>query len=899
MLRTHWIRDAASAKAYYRASDANRATEGEWFGKGAEMLGLSGIADYQDFCNLCDNINPLTGERLKPLDRAEQRIALDLNFNAVKEVSIARELAGPGNLGDDDVQWAHRDAVTYALQFAEADMRTRVRVGGRDDTRQTGNMIAFLVTHRDTRVSGEDNLPDMSLHDHAVCFNATYDHEEDRFKAADMAEIKRNAPFYEAIYHNRLASNLKSLGYGIERKGKAFAVAGIGQELVDKFSRRAAYIDEVATKLGITRPGTRSKLGATTRLGKTHVEQDDLTAYWAGRLTRGEKEQLTSLKGRPSHACSEPDAVAHAIGHHFERQAVVDAKRLYETAIRRGIGCVTVEGVQEEAERQGVIVKGTEATTRQVLAQERRIIRYAREWRGTCRALGGEGRLPAGPAPRGSNPIAEASGQPDPATLSAEQQAAIRHVWTSTDRIVLVRGGAGTGKTTMMQAAIAGIDRPVVVLAPSADASRNTLRKEGFGTADTVSRFLVDERFQSEARNGVIWVDEAATLSMRQADELFAAAAHLNARVVLQGDDRQHAAVERSGLFTALRDFAGLPVAELQDIRRQRGSYRDAVTAIAQGDVLGGYDVLDGLGWVHRTADDTALVDDYLSGVSGPNKKDVLIVTPTHSHGEKIAARIRERLKEADLLGTEERLFPRLKATGWTDAEKSDPHRYEGSEIIQLLQNAGGFTKGRRIRPADLTKKVDGRHLAVYTVEELPLAIGDKIRVTAGGKTKDLKHRLDNGYTGIVAGFNKDGDIVLQNDWVIDKAFGHIAHDYVSTSHKAQGRTVDRVLIALNAESVPAINSQAFYVASSRGRESARIFTDLPPEELRDAIQRSDPRRIATDLMGERKAPDRRKARTKAAAFVQRVKDAYRALRQRAAAAMNPRPMEREPDYAR
>ena len=35
---------------------------------------------------------------------------------------------------------------------------------------------------------------------------------------------------------------------------------------------------------------------------------------------------------------------------------------------------------------------------------------------------------------------------------------------------------AGTGKTTAMKTAIAGIDRPVVVLAPSADASRGVLR---------------------------------------------------------------------------------------------------------------------------------------------------------------------------------------------------------------------------------------------------------------------------------------------------------------------------------------------------------------------------------------------------------------------------------------
>jgi ATP-dependent exoDNAse (exonuclease V) alpha subunit len=120
----------------------------------------------------------------------------------------------------------------------------------------------------------------------------------------------------------------------------------------------------------------------------------------------------------------------------------------------------------------------------------------------------------------------------------------------------------------MMRQAVAGIERPVVVLAPSADASRKTLRAEGFEDADTVARFLIDEKFQQGVRDGVIWVDEAGLLGIRQLAQVFDKAKELNARVILQGDRKQHGSVERGAALRVLEEFAGLPVSQLKEIRR-------------------------------------------------------------------------------------------------------------------------------------------------------------------------------------------------------------------------------------------------------------------------------------------------------------------------------------------
>jgi len=117
----------------------------------------------------------------------------------------------------------------------------------------------------------------------------------------------------------------------------------------------------------------------------------------------------------------------------------------------------------------------------------------------------------------------------------------------------------------------------------------------------------------------------------------------------------------------------------------------------------------------------------------------------------------------------------------------------------------------------------------------------------AGGKTKDGKHRLSNGSLLTVEGFNSRGDIVVDHGWVIARDFGHISHGYVVTSHASQGVTVDKVFIGVSSQSFPATGQRTAYVAVTRGREQAQIFTD-DRKELLKAVSRPDDPLSATQL---------------------------------------------------
>ena len=176
----------------------------------------------------------------------------------------------------------------------------------------------------------------------------------------------------------------------------------------------------------------------------------------------------------------------------------------------------------------------------------------------------------------------------------------------SRDRVMIIRGAAGTGKTTLEQEigeALAEAGRPVVALAQSVKASREVLRNEaGFASADTVARFLKDEQMQETARNGVILVDEASQLGTRDMVQLFDLAERLSARVVLVGDRRQHRSVTAGEPLKLLEDTAGLKVAEVTEILRQQGDYKKAAEALSEGRIEEAFEELDKLGLDQRGA---------------------------------------------------------------------------------------------------------------------------------------------------------------------------------------------------------------------------------------------------------------------------------------------------------
>jgi conjugative relaxase-like TrwC/TraI family protein len=841
MLRISQQSSTAAAKRYYTTADyyaEGRETIGLWGGEGARRLGLEGTVGKAEFDRMCENVHPTRDGRLTARTSDDRTVGYDFTWSVPKSVSLRYALTQ-----DEEILAAFRDSVRETMADIEAEMKTRVRKRGKAEDRLTGNMAWAEFVHFTGRpVNG---VPDPQLHAHCFVFNACWDEREAAWKAGQFRDLKRDAPYWQAAFRVRLANRLQDLGYAIERTKDDFELAGVSKSVVRRFSRRTDTIERLADERGITDPARKAELGAITREAKdASLGWEQLRAEWASRLSGDEREALTRAPGtrdaRADRPGSEVEAVDFAIRHAFERSSALPERKLLTEALRHGLGDVTVEGVRREYTRRPMIraeLNGQQmATTRDVLAEEERMIAFARDGRGRYRPLGS-----------GTWNVTDAR-------LNDAQRRAVAHVLGSKDRITIIRGAAGTGKSSMMQEAGRGIEaggHRLFVVTPTASAARDAAGA-GFASAATVAAFLRSEEMQRQAAGQVVWMDEAGLLGSKDMMALFDVADRIGARVILMGDRRQHASVARGSPLRLLEEHAGVPCAELTDILRQAGDYKRAVKHLSAGEVAAGFDELDRLGWVRQVDGDAreqAIANEYLRSVDGGANKTALVVSPTHAEAGRITDAIRSALREEGRLGGE-REFTAWVPLHLTEAERGDARNYSPGDMVQFHQHAKGFKAGERVVVAgDAPPPVDhAARFQAYRPEVLALGTGDRVRVTANGKTKDGRHRLNNGDLFTVRGFTAGGDLIADNGYVIARDFGHLAQGYVVTSHASQGKTVDTVIVGQSSLSFPASGREQFYVSVSRGRERAVVFTD-DKEGLRQVVRRADTRTAATDLV--------------------------------------------------
>jgi conjugative relaxase-like TrwC/TraI family protein len=897
-------KSATAAKDYYTQhiapGDGKYYTEenavqmrGLWHGRGAEMLHLSGEVKQEDFFRLCDNLTP-DGKKLTARTDDDRRVMADMTFDAPKAVTLAYELGG-----DDRILEAFRQSVRETMAEIEGNVQTRVRKKGANEDRLTGNMIWAEHIHRTARPVTDKKTKEQSvdpqLHCHATVFNATFDSVENRWKAIQLGDIVRDKGYYQAAFHARLAHRLSDLGYGVKKDGSSFTLAGIDRSTIEKFSRRSGVIDKEAERLGITDSASKSKLGRRTREKKSEQLQsmEELSTEWFMRLTSAEREILRSLnpyqrthdervpEKAPGNAGDSPitpdQAKEYALEHSFERSSAVSEKRLQAEALMYGVGSVKPEDVADIAQHPEVISRNHDGqlftTTKSVLKDEVATLQFAKD--------GQRKRQPFIPAReylagKQLNPLEYSrSGTftESLAGLSEEQQKAALHILNSRDTVTGLIGKAGAGKTTTMRHIRDAIDsvpgQHVFAFAPSSQASRGVLAKEGFKDAETVEMLLKNEKLQERTKGQVLWIDEAGLLSSKTMRRVTELAKRNGNRIILSGDWAQHSSVEAGDSFRLLEKEGGVKLARLTEIRRQtEPGYKKAVEQIAEGSgksAQKGFDALDRMGCVIEASGEERhqqLVRDYLKAQD--EGASALIISPTHAEGQKLTDEVRTALKERGALG-EERPFIARKSTGWTQAEKSDVRNYQPDMVLEWSQNARGFKRGEKAVVIEgenglELQKQDGNRVPlpsqtdrfdVFRTRQIGIAKGDRIRITRNGEAKVEGQakgtRINNGDIFTVEGFTKEGDIRLEKGRLLPKSWGHMSLGYVDTSYASQGKTTDRVFISVGNESLPAANQQQWYVSASRGRQQAKLYV-ASKEDVREAISRTGERLSAVEL---------------------------------------------------
>jgi Ti-type conjugative transfer relaxase TraA len=376
-------------------------------------------------------------------------------------------------------------------------------------------------------------------------------------------------------------------------------------------------------------------------------------------------------------------------------------------------------------------------------------------------------------------------------TLREDQRTAFEHA-VGAGGLKLIEGRAGTGKSYTLAAvreAHEAAGYRIVGLAPT-NAVAQDLKADGFREAGTVHAALFtikNGRSPGWDKRTVLVVDEAAMLDSRVTGELLAEARAAGAKVILAGDDRQLASIERGGLFTELRRAHG--AAEITEVTRQKVDWqRQAARDLAEGRFDAAVQAFDRHGAVTWTADQeaarAALVSHWKADTAADPQASRFVFAYTNVEVDRLNAELRRVRRDRGELGS-----PDL--------------------VLTTKHGEAAFAVGDRMQFTDTAKK-----LGVYN--------GNAGTITGlDARTGQVAVRLD-------APVGKEGRTVT---WSAADEFKGFRHGYAGTIYKGQGKTLDHTYLLHTQH----WRAAASYVALTRQRESAQVF--VAEDTARDVHQ--------------------------------------------------------------
>ena len=703
-----------------------------------------------------------------------------------------------------EVLAAHDAAVAAALGWFETQGGVTRR--GRDGVLQvdTTGVAAAAFRHHTSR------MVDPQLHTHAVISSKVQD-ETGKWLALDARFLKYQQRTIGWVFDAALRTELTNrLGVGwVEHDEGILDLACIPDRVRELFSQRS---DQVDTKLGelIDRwrsehdgddpePWTIAQLERSAVLASRPAKIQGLDA---AQLHRDWRQQAENLGFDPQRLTS------HGLGDAARSGAVPDEQVVAEVLRRvseESAGWLRADLARHVARLLSPQVAPTgerlvaEIDRLAALAEARCVpldpergdtVRHRRDGRPVTEHI--TDRLFTTPTALveeqdlmrwATAAVAQVDADPDPARAAARAMA-------GRDRLVLVVGPAGTGKThTTARAvkALQGAGRPVVGLAPSGKAA-NVLATATGCRADTMAGFLT--RHQGRRTNWpadtTVILDEAAMASTADLVRLVALARANRWRLVAVGDPAQLSSVGRGGVFAHWS--ATLPHHTLDTPRRFTEPWEAAASLALRAGDRRGVEVYAAHGRLQST------------------------------HPALVAAQVARLVVVHEVEGRAVAVTTNTAETAKAINQAIQRTRYGSSRVGVSLHDGSTAVIGDRVA----TRRND-------------LAL----RTTAGA-------RVRNRQTWTVANIETSGDVVLHHpdrgDVLLpgDYVARHVELGWAVTGYGNQGDTVDVGIAVLEAST----SHNHAYVAMTRGRTSnVAIVVDPtgttdPAERLAEIITR-------------------------------------------------------------
>lgn len=876
MLSQNKLSSAAGAASYYKADDyysEKGSAPAIWIGQGAQTLGLSGPAKPEHFLAALEGRGP-SGEALGRIGSGRTP-GWDFTFSAPKSVSIMAVA-----LKDKRLVSAQEDAVDTAIEFAERYFAgATLKAGGKRWIERTGNLLACRFTHTLSRKR------DPQLHNHAVIINTTQAKSGKPY-ALDSRTIYDAYSAISLVYMNQLAKNAATLGYEIDRTDEAgnlkpygnFELKGVPHALIRTLSKRSSDIEaHVADR---ENPSKRAKdvAALATRDKKTKINEKDLRSTWTQEMMPYKyslrEVHRAAKRGQRLDADRSQEALEFAIAHLSNSNSVFLLKDIYTEALQHACGDVSIEILQNGVNDKiasgelilGELQESLYVTSKEMAELEKRVSAQAKSL-----------SQPIAPAlsERAANQIL--SELSPSAKLSDQQHSAVMDILTARTGLMFVQGDAGTGKTRLLAAAehaLKSSDQNIIGLAPTHTAV-SELKAVGI-PARTVQSFMSDKEAKS-LKNTVVVIDESSMIGTRMMSDLldkFKDTAP--AKIVFLGDGKQLPAIDPGNPFVRLQTRFHTRL--LSDIKRQKD--KTALKAAKLASAGKHIDALQTLSAYTIEAPREHLVDGALAAWSDVYEKtgdSPLVVTATHDWRRKITRSIREHLRGQGQLGEDVILNVNI-TKNLSPAQQQCSDYYAPGDHVAFIsgQPSQGFKRGsewkvtatdRRANQIELqdtsgkTKRLQlgrqGRQakLAVSTEIELPFAAGDKIRFSRTTTSDGIQ----SNDTGIITDIS-NGEITLTmgqgNEQMrrlkigLDsRAARSLDHAHAVTTHAAQGKSVNDVIVVIDTDKRKAISREQFYTQITRCKNSLYVITDNK-EALAATLSRNDIPRSAQNFLG-------------------------------------------------
>jgi conjugative relaxase-like TrwC/TraI family protein len=534
-------------------------------------------------------------------------VGYDVTFSVEKSISAlwAR--------GDDSVRSeivAAVDAsVVAGVDYLERNA-LRVTVGGQ---RQEGRgMVAASYLHSTSRAL------DPQLHRHVVIANLASG-PEGEMRTLDGMSLFHHAKTAGYVARAELRHQLTArLGVEWSPVVRGLSeISGVSLEAIAAISTRSHEMATAALAIDVESAGTiatgsassRQALALATRAPKVRgVDPEALRTQWTSTLDASGldlevfAEILHRVSGPTLTRSEEVVQLFQELNGPYgvtELQAAFDRRHVVQAVVDWSVDRLSAAACEDLADRwlaspevvplrsakafsrgtdlihrnDGAVVKGAaelKFSTRDMLAIEARIESNYQRGHGVGSAL------------VSSEIVERVLARPAFAHLSGEQQDLVRHLTASGHEATLVRGPAGTGKTTAIEAAAriwetAGYR--VLGASVNGNAAEVLGRSAGIESTTVASllwRLSSGENWVLDDRTVVV-LDEATTLATRDLDRLLSVIHEHGASLNLVGDPAQHSAVGAGGAFRWLMEQFPDDVAELTINRRQVGDHLSEV----------------------------------------------------------------------------------------------------------------------------------------------------------------------------------------------------------------------------------------------------------------------------------------------------------------------------------